>query len=234
VSAGESAYEWRRERGVVNRTAESVTDLPIKLVARRGMVTDSAKRKLYLEGTVGKATILKAPSGRSAAGAGETFGRFVARVEVPGSEPYEAKIWQSYAGFEWDLLQPDAVVECRVDPDNHRRVLLVAPEPDDAGMRMEDSRSLLASGERAVATVRESSPLGSNAPGTEDPFFLLVLELQSEDEAQAWTVRFGQRVPKGAEDLVAPGSKLQVAYSAVNDDEAVAVDWPATSGRRFS
>jgi hypothetical protein len=126
------------------------------------------------------------------------------------------------------------VVECRVDPDNRKRVLLVAPEPDGADMRMEDSSSLLATGMRAVATVRESSPLGATAPGTEDEFFLLVLELRTEAEPSPWSVRFGQRVPKGAENRVAPRSELQVAYRAVNDDEAVAVDWSATTGGRFS
>jgi hypothetical protein len=56
-----------------------------------------------------------------------------------------------------------------------------------------------------------------------------VLELRAAGES-AWSVRFGQRVPRGAESLVVPGCELQVAFSAVGEDEAVAVDWPATSG----
>jgi hypothetical protein len=37
-------------------------------------------------------------------------------------------------------------------------------------------------------------------------------------------------MPKGAEGMVAEGSELQVAYAG----DQVAVDWPATSGGRFS
>jgi hypothetical protein len=35
-------------------------------------------------------------------------------------------------------------------------------------------------------------------------------------------------------NLVAPGCELQVAFSAVGEDDAVAVDWPATSGGLYS
>ena len=122
---------------------------------------------------------------------------------------------------------------------NEKRVLLCAPEPDEVAAsatrveRIESSADLLATGRRAVATVSESSPLGQKAPGTEDEFFLLVLELRAAGESP-WSVRFGQRVPRGAESLVAPGCELQVAFSAVGEDDAVAVDWPATSGGLYS
>jgi hypothetical protein len=42
------------------------------------------------------------------------------------------------------------------------------------------------------------------------------------------------RVPKGAEEMVAKGKELQVAFAAVGDPDRVAVDWPATSNGRFS
>jgi hypothetical protein len=42
------------------------------------------------------------------------------------------------------------------------------------------------------------------------------------------------RVPKGAEEMVAVGSELQVAFTAVGDPDQTAVDWPASSGGRFS
>jgi hypothetical protein len=201
-------------------------------------VTDSAKRKLYERGTIGRAEILERPAKGITEG-GQPQGVFRFIVHLPGREPYEVKSRQSYSGFEWDLLAEGASVECRVSPGNEKRVLLCAPEPSEvAGSapapveRIESSADLLATGRRAVATVRESSPLGQTAPGTEDEFFLLVLELRAAGESP-WSVRFGQRVPQGAEPLVAPGRELQVAFGAVGEDDAVAVDWPASSGGRY-
>ncbi|MSO41568.1 MAG: hypothetical protein EXQ70_06700 [Solirubrobacterales bacterium] len=58
--------------------------------------------------------------------------------------------------------------------------------------------------------------------------------LSRGSEPEPWTVRYGQRVPAGATELTKPGSELQIAYGAVGDDEAVAVDWPATTGGKFA
>ena len=47
-------------------------------------------------------------------------------------------------------------------------------------------------------------------------------------------VATGRRATATAEELVAEGKELQVAFAAVGDSNQVAVDWPATSGGRFS
>ena len=236
---GRSSYEWRNPRGAVNRGLEKLEDTPFNLLHGRGLVTDSAKRKLYEQGIVGLAEILERPPSRTTVG-GQAQGVFRFIVHLPGREPYEVESRQSYSGFEWDLLAAGTSVECRVSSRSEERVLLCAPEPDEVAAsasarieRIESSTDLLATGRRAVATVSESSPLGQKAPGTEDEFFLLVLELRAAGESP-WSVRFGQRVPRGAESLVAPGRELQVAFGAVGEDDAVAVDWPATSGGLYS
>jgi hypothetical protein len=235
---GRSSYEWRNPRGSVDRGLEKLEESPFNLLYGRGLLTDSAKRKIYEQGTVGRAEILERPGDRTTVG-GQAQGVFRFIVHLPGREPYEIKSRQSYSGFEWDLLAEGTTVECRVSPANEKRVLLCAPEPDAITPppakfeRIESSADLLSRGRRAVAMVRESSPLGQKVPGTEDEFFLLLLEVRADGEAP-WSVRFGQRVPKGAEPLVAPGCELQVAFSAVGEDDAVAVDWPATSGGRYT
>ena len=76
--------------------------------------------------------------------------------------------------------------------------------------------------------------MGKKAPGTDDEFFLLDLELKADNEPRSWKVNFGMRVPKGAEEMVAEGKELQVAFGAVGDPDQVAVDWTATTGGRFS
>ena len=234
-----SSYEWRNPRGSVNRGLERLEELPWNVLNGRGLITDSAKRRLYERGMIGRAEILKRPPDRTMVG-GQASGVFRFLVHLPGREPYEVESRQSYSGFEWDLLAEGTSVECRVSPRSEKRVLLCAPEPDEVAAsppvrieRIESAADLISSGRRAVAVVRESSPLGQKAPGTEDELFLLVLELRADGE-HPWPVRFGQRVPKGAEALVEPGRELQVAFSAVGDDDAVAVDWAATSGGRYS
>jgi hypothetical protein len=47
-------------------------------------------------------------------------------------------------------------------------------------------------------------------------------------------VQIGQRVPKGAEGLIADGAELQVAYMEVDKGDSVAVDWPGSTGGKFS
>jgi hypothetical protein len=62
---------------------------------------------------------------------------------------------------------------------------------------------------------------------------LLRLELRSDDEPDPWDVEIGQRVPKGAEKLVEKARQLTAAYLEVDGGDSVAVDWGASSGRRF-
>jgi hypothetical protein len=137
-------------------------------------------------------------------------------------------------------------VPCKVDPENHELVWLTPTgfqEPAKqvkgpsinlggllGGDRVTDSSQLIATGQRATATVLSSEPMEKKAPGTDDEFYLLDLELRADGDPKTWKANFGQRVPKGAEEMVAPSQELQVAYAG----NQVAVDWPATSGGRFS
>jgi hypothetical protein len=230
-----SGFEWRRKRGRVNRTLERIEDIPYNLLSRRGAITDSAKRKLYEEGIPGQALILKAPGERSISTVGENLGRFRVRVEIPDRDPYEVDVTQSFqGGYESEGLVEGALVECRVDRKNPKRVLLIAPEPDERRLAVMESGDILAQGNRATATVTGSEPLGRQAPGTDDEFYVLRLELRSNSEPKPWPVQIGQRVPKGAEEMVAAGRELSVGYLEVDQGDSVAVDWPESSGGRFS
>jgi hypothetical protein len=121
-----------------------------------------------------------------------------------------------------------------VDPDREDRVLLCPPEQDEVSVTVMDSTQILAEGRHASAKVTESAAMGQTAPGTNDGFFLLNLELSSDAEAKPWKVQIGQRVPEGAESMVEAGEQLVAAYIAVDGGDSVAVDWPASSGGRFS
>ena len=107
-----SGYEWRRKRGWLNRTLERVEDVPVNVLGRGRQLTDSAKRRLYEQGKQGRAQILKAPGERAISEVGENIGRFHVRVELPGRDPYEVKITQSFeGGYEFEGLGEGALVE---------------------------------------------------------------------------------------------------------------------------
>ena len=225
--------EWKQKRGWLNRTLEKVEDLPVRAFTRDRPITDSAKRELYEKGIPGQAEILEAPSERRVSEVSIAAGTFKFRVEVPGREPYEVKSWQDYGRYAWERMRPGALIECRVHPDNPQRVLLVPPEPGEVPVSMMDSSQIVAQGNRATATVLQTAKLDQTAPGSGDPLYLMNMELRSEDEAKSWKVQIGQRVPKGAVDLIADGGELQVAYMEVDEGDSVAVDWKATTGGRF-
>jgi hypothetical protein len=226
--------EWKQKRGWLNRTLEKVEDLPVRAFTGDRPITDSARRELYEKGIVGQAEILEAPSERRVSDVSEADGTFRFRVEVPGREPYEVKNWQKYGRYTWERMRPGALIECRVHPDNPERVLLVPPEPGEVPVSMMDSAQIIERGKRATATVLESGKLDQTAPGSGDPLFVMNLELRSDAEAKPWKVQIGQRVPKGAEDLIADGSELQVAYMEIDKGDSVAVDWPTTTNGRFT
>ena len=235
--------KWIDRVRKLDRTVERIADAPANLVGGGRPITDSAKRDLWEKGVSGVATIVKAPSKHRVSQVQDNVGRFTVRVEIPDEMPYETNVWQEFMADEWEQLQPGMEVACKVDPERHDRVWLTPTgfrEPPKfvggssvnlgGGDRITDSSQLLASGKRARARVLGSSPMGKKAPGTDDEFFLLDLELSSDEEQAPWKANFGQRVPKGAEAMVAEGEELQVAYA----QGLVAVDWPASSDGRFS
>jgi hypothetical protein len=240
--AKEGRRKWMNRIAKLDRTVERIADAPANLVGRGRPISDSAKRDLYEKGIDGVATVLKAPSKGRVSTVQDNIGRFTVRVEIPDEPQYEANVWQEFMADEWKQMRPDMEVPCKVDPDNHELIWLTptrfreppkfigGPAINLGGDRITDSSQLLASGKRATATVLSSQAMGKKAPGTDDDFFLLDLELESDEEPKSWKANFGQRVPKGAEEMVASGMKLQVAYAG----DQVAVDWPSTSGGRFS
>ena len=244
--AKDGRRKWLNRAKKADRLAERVADAPFNLVGRGRPISDSAKRDLYEKGLDGRATIVKAPSKHRVSQVKENVGRFTVNVEIPDEPQYEVDVWQAFMGDEWQQMQPGMEVACKVDPENHELAWLTPTgfqEPAQqvsgpslnlggllGGSRVTDSSQLLATGRRATAKVLSSQPMGKKAPGTDDEFYLLDLELRADGKPKSWKANFGQRVPKGAESMVAEGSELQVAYAG----NQVAVDWPATSGGQFS
>jgi hypothetical protein len=240
-----SAYEWRRKRDRVDKALEMVEHAPRTLFARRGLVTIPQKRKVYETGIRGHAKILKAPGEHSRSEIQENAGRFQVRVELPDRPPYEVKMTQSYSfGYEAEALSEGAVVECRVDPDNHKRVLLVAPEPNspiDLEVRsleapqQTSAAATVAAGKPAVGIVKAAGLSDIPAPaGSDGQIWQITMELRSELERKPWEVTIHQRVPTGAEASLSPGSEVRVGYAKRKSNRDVAIDWPGSSGGRSS
>ena len=243
--ANEGRRKWFNRAAKLGRTAERIADLPANAVGRGQPISNSAKLDLNEKGVNAVATVLKAPSKHRITAVKENVGRFTVRIEITGEQPYETNVWQAFWEDEGKQMQPGMEVDCKVDPENHELVWLMPigfQEPAkqvkgptlDLGDRITDSSQLIATGRRAMATVLSSEPMGKKAPGTDDEFYLLDLELKADDEPRTWKVNFGMRVPKGAEGMVNKGEELQVAFAAVGDPDRVAVDWPATSNGRFT
>ena len=243
--ANEGRRKWFNRAARVGRTAQRIADVPANAVGRGQPISNTAKLDLNEKGVNAVATVLKAPSKHRITSVKENVGRFTVRIEITGEQPYEINVWQVFWEDEWKQMQPGMEVDCKVDPENHELVWLMPigfQEPAkqvkgptlDLGDRITDSSQLIATGRRAMATVLSSEPMGKKAPGTDDEFYLLDLELKADDEPRTWRVNFGMRVPKGAEGMVTKGEELQVAFAAVGDPDRVAVDWPATSNGRFA
>jgi hypothetical protein len=244
--AKEGRRKWIDRVRKVDRLVERVADAPANLVGGGRPISDSAKRDLYEKGIDGVATVVKAPSKGRVSQVNRNLGRFTVTIQVPDKQPYETNVWQEFMGDEWERMRPGMEVPCKVDPEKPELVWLTPTGLQDPGKegrgvsidiggllgggRVTDSSHLLATGKRATATVLSSERMGKKAPGTDDDFFLLDLELSADGEPKSWEANFGQRVPKGAEEMVDEGKELQVAY----DGDQVAVDWPATTGGRFS
>lgn len=218
----------------IGRTLERVEDAPRNALWRGQPVTDSAQRTLYEQGLVGQATVLKAPKHPPGDSEADAVLTFTVRVELPGRAPYDTKVMQPVGQHGWSVLRPGTLVECRVRPDNPKRVLLVPAASDATAFTLGSSGDIISRGRPAIATVMQSSPLGKTVPGTGEQFFLINLMLESEHEAQPWKVQIAQRVPNGAEMMVAPGARLTAAYLVVDQGDSVALDWSTSSGGRYS
>jgi hypothetical protein len=239
VSSQGSAYEWRRKRDGVDKLLERIEHSPQSLLSR-GLVTIPQKRKVYEEGIVGRAQILEAPGKHTLSDIDENVGRFRVRVELPQEAPYEVKLTQSFGfGFEAQALSQGAVVECRVDRGNRKRVLLVAPEPNqqvDLEVRALEApqnvsaAATFAAGKPAVGTVRfaEVSDIPP-PPGSDGLIWRITMELRSVHERRPWEVTIHQRVPRAAEYLLAPGTELRVGYARRKWNRDVAIDWPVSA-----
>jgi hypothetical protein len=241
-----SAFEWRNERRRSDQAFERLLDAPQNLTSPRALVTTSAKREVYMKGTPGSAEILNAPTESSISDIAENVGRFRVRVEIPGESPYETKVVQSLGlgRYEVEALTQGAIVECRVDPKNRKRVLLLAPEPEHhpdpeiAAMeapQQVSAAATAAAGKPAIGTVRSAELSEIPAPpGSDGKIWTITMELRAESERRPWDVTIHQRVPTGAEALISPGSELEVGYAKRKSNRDVAIDWPSSTGGRYS
>ena len=93
----------------------------------------------------------------------------------------------------------------------------------------------VAAGNPAVGIVKSAEPSEIPPPaGSDGKIWEITMELRSERERKPWDVTIYQRVPSGAEDLLSRGAELRVGYARRRTDRDVAIDWPGSSGGRFS
>ena len=135
-------------------------------------------------------------------------------------------------------------MECRVHPKNKKRVLLLAPEPEEypdpevlalEGPQQISAAATVASGKPAIGTVTSAEPSDIPAPPESDgEIWMITMELRAESERRPWDVTIHQRVPTGAEAMIGPGSQLKVGYARRKSSRDVAIDWPGSTGGRYS
>jgi hypothetical protein len=241
-----SAFEWRNQRKRSDQAFERLLDAPYNLASPRAFVTTSAKREIYMNGIPARAEILSAPTESSTSDIAENVGRFRVRVEIPGEPPYETRVVQSLGlgSYELDALKQGADVECRVHPKNKKRVLLLAPEPEQypdpevhalEAPQQISAAATVAAGKPAIGTVKSAELSDMPAPpGSDGKIWTIAMELRAESERRPWEVTIHQRVPTGAEALIRPGSKLKVGYARRKSNRDVAIDWPGSTGGQYS
>lgn len=222
--------DWMRtQRGGfldrVSDTIEKVVEAPYTLAGRGRPVTMTARRRLMAEGVPGTAVVVKAPRRLRAGAATLAWHRFGVRVEIPGREPYEATTLQEIGRYEFDCLQPGAVVPCRVDPGSPTNVLLIV-DGDNALAGTVDSRQILETGRPGRARVREARPLDVTAPGSGDPVAMLSLEVH-EEGVPPWGLEGAYRIPPAHAERAVPDSWLTVGIVGDQDPNGVAINWDA-------
>jgi hypothetical protein len=123
----------KRTANWINRTAQRIEDAPARLFTGDRPVTPSAQREIYENGVAGQALVIEAPGETFVDPTKDSTGPFTVRVELPGRDAYEAKFWHAFDRGQWEKLQPGALVDCRVDPENPQRVLLIPPQTTGSG-----------------------------------------------------------------------------------------------------
>jgi hypothetical protein len=217
---------------------------------RHRVLSPAARRELLIHGLAGTVTILGVRPGRTMlftgpfvmtqaatagpepnrAGQAEHGHRFWVRVQIAGQQPYETRLRQQVGTAELALMQPGAVVGCRVDPGDRDRMVLYVPSPAEAtGAGV---AKILADGRRADAKVLAATPVAADYTGRDNPVLALDLELCAWDEPKPWRVRIVQPVPLTAIELVDRGRHLEIAFFTVDRGESVAVDWAASRADR--
>jgi hypothetical protein len=235
---------FKRSRDWVNRAAQRIEDAPARLFTRDRPVTASAKREIYEKGIAGRALVIKAPGETFVDPTKESVGPFTVEVELPGRDPYEVELWHLFDREEWERLQPGTQARCRVDPENPQRVLLLPPGPEqpvDTEVRALEptqhgsAAAAVAAGTPAIGTVTSAELTGiANPSEREGRIWRITMELRSDRERKPWDVTIYQRVPSGAEELLTAGSELAVSYAKRKSDRDVAIDWPGSTGGRYS
>jgi hypothetical protein len=105
------------------------------------------------------------------------------RVQVPGSEPYDVKIWKGWAPWAMDSIQPGRTVAVEVDSADPKKIRIGSPSPsrvasfstnlsvsgdlaDQVRARVttgpvRSAADLLASGQRVMGALKSFSPTGT-------------------------------------------------------------------------
>jgi len=123
-------------------------------------------------------------------------------------------------------LKQGKAVECRVDPENRKRVLLVAPEPNQQidhevrsleAPQQASAAATVAAGKPAVGIVKSAELSEILAlPGSDGTIWEIGMELRSESERRPWDVTIHQRVPRGAKALLSPGPSSRWAMRSAS------------------
>jgi hypothetical protein len=99
--------------------------MAITMKVRTGAATKAEEQRIYAQGTPARARII-----RIGTSGGNTNGHpnidFELEVTIPGQEPYRVNLTALVSKLAISRVQPDTVIDVRVDPADRQRVLLDA------------------------------------------------------------------------------------------------------------
>jgi hypothetical protein len=186
----------------------------------RSVLTEAAARELRVRGIGGRARVLRLR--------GPVY---VVEVTVSddagGEHRYRTRLRDASGAYRRARIQPGDTVDCRVDPGDHRRVLLRAPDqpPRSRSLRRKVFRP---DRRRADAVLLAVTATGEVSDWGE-PVVRLDLELTARGEPTPWRVRVCTPAPLSAVAALDIGGVLPVRYDRVDDGDSVVVDWPRQS-----